>query len=193
MSVATTYEGILKACGFVSHGDCERLAALYDRWVGVVGGNTDYTGNPVLYYGDLKRVTPEAGEFVYPIALRCLEKARTFFKNPDIKIESVFLARMGVGGFHPAHADNETKSGDTWVPNHTPNRSHSSLVYLNWSYEGGEICFDDYDISIKPAPGLFVAFPSHRGFVHYVNHVRRGIRYSMPVWFTLRPESEMAA
>lgn len=61
----------------------------------------------------------------------------------------------------------------------------AALLYLNDEYDGGEIAFPDYDITIKPKTGDLVYFPSH--FIHEVlpilegNNVRR---YTMPVFYT---------
>ena len=60
----------------------------------------------------------------------------------------------------------------------------ATLVYLNDNYGGGEIYFPDYDISIKPEPGDLLCFPDQPRFVHGVNPISDGTRYTTPRWFT---------
>jgi hypothetical protein len=60
----------------------------------------------------------------------------------------------------------------------------ATLVYLNENYEGGEIYFPDYNISIKPKPGDLLCFPDQPRFVHGVKPITSGTRYTTPRWFT---------
>jgi len=60
----------------------------------------------------------------------------------------------------------------------------ATIVYLNSDYEGGEIHFPDYDISIKPEPGDLLCFPDQPKFVHGVKEITSGTRYTTPRWFT---------
>jgi hypothetical protein len=60
----------------------------------------------------------------------------------------------------------------------------ATLIYINSDYEGGEIYFPDYDISIKPNSGDLVCFPDTPDFVHGVKPITDGIRYTSPRWFT---------
>lgn len=60
----------------------------------------------------------------------------------------------------------------------------ATLVYLNDDYEGGEIYFPEYGISIKPEPGDLLTFPDNPNFVHGVRPITSGVRYTTPRWFT---------
>lgn len=57
-------------------------------------------------------------------------------------------------------------------------RGITSILYVNDDFEGGEICFPDQNLIIKPKPGLFVLFPSNRKFRHAVKPITAGTRYS---------------
>jgi len=57
------------------------------------------------------------------------------------------------------------------------NIRHGLVMYLNKDMEGGEIYYPDYDIEVKPKPGLLVIHPGD--IVHGVRPVRRGVRYNM--------------
>jgi len=60
----------------------------------------------------------------------------------------------------------------------------ATLVYLNDDYEGGEIYFPDYQISIKPEPGDLLCFPDQPRYVHGVKEIIAGTRFTTPRWFT---------
>jgi predicted 2-oxoglutarate/Fe(II)-dependent dioxygenase YbiX len=59
------------------------------------------------------------------------------------------------------------------------------LIYLNNDYEGGEIKFELHNLSIKPNPGDFIVFPGNLHYPHEVTEVVSGIRYTLPIWFTI--------
>ena len=84
---------------------------------------------------------------------------------------------------HIPHADNEREENGHWVPNHTPNRKFTAIAYLNSDFTGGELIFPHRNLTIKPEPGLVVAFPCDHNFVHQVAKVLTGKRYSLPIWF----------
>lgn len=60
----------------------------------------------------------------------------------------------------------------------------ATLIYLNSDYDGGEIYFPAYDISIKPNSGDLICFPDTPDFVHGVKPITKGTRYTSPRWFT---------
>ena len=93
--------------------------------------------------------------------------------------------RYGVGGHYSPHIDGRS----IWVaPNgdkiwrKSTDRDLSFVLFLNDEFEGGEFVLPDLHIQIKPKPGLFVAFPSDQNYLHGVNPVRSGERYSIVTW-----------
>lgn len=59
------------------------------------------------------------------------------------------------------------------------------LIYLNDDYEGGEIKFETHNLSIKPNVGDFIVFPGNLHYPHEVTKVMSGVRYTLPIWFTI--------
>jgi predicted 2-oxoglutarate/Fe(II)-dependent dioxygenase YbiX len=96
--------------------------------------------------------------------------------------ETVVLSRLTIGEKHAAHADNCRLMEGKWMPNHTPQRVVSAMLYLNDGFEGGELVFESGAV-IKPKPGLLVVFPSDQHHVHSVNRVTKGGRFNMSMWF----------
>ena len=123
---------------------------------------------------------------------REINRMRRFFEislKQNLYVETVVLACIRDGYEMPAHADNCRRLGHAWVPNHTPDRAFSAIVYLNGEgIRGGEIHFPDRGIKVKPETGKIVAFTSNQDYVHEVLRVEGGHRYSMPVWYTLKAD-----
>ena len=68
---------------------------------------------------------------------------------------------------------------------HTDNASArtilTSITYLNDDYSGGETSFLN-DIQVVPKTGRTVYFNGAH-YVHGVNEITKGIRYSLPIWY----------
>jgi len=173
---------ILVSENTLSLKECTFLIDLYDRY-SELSDRRDYS-RPLLHYYTLRDVDSESASWVYGVTLRCKEKIEADLRTPQLFVESVFLACLLSGDSHIPHADNERREHGRWLPNHTPQRDYTGLVYLNDNFAGGELVFPDRDVVIIPKPGLFVGFPSNRKFVHAVPNVLSGKRYSLPVWFT---------
>jgi 2OG-Fe(II) oxygenase superfamily len=172
----------------LSEGLCTDLRQMYDNRIGR-SRHKDYSGWPVLYWEQLR----DAGESAHAIRLVVQAGGAIIGVHGHgvHRIETVLMVALGPGGHHSAHADNRRLEGDAWVPNHTPQRSFSAIVYLNGDFEGGEIDFPDLGQRIKPTAGLLVAFPSDERYVHQVLPVTAGKRYSLALWFTQDPKHEL--
>lgn len=61
----------------------------------------------------------------------------------------------------------------------------SGVIYLNDSYEGGEIYFPEQNIKIKPSAGSVIMFPSYRPYVHHPMKIISGNKYMIPLfWYS---------
>jgi len=175
---------ILVSENTLSLEECAFLIDLYDRYA-ELSLQRDYNGRPLLHYYTLRDVDSESASGVYDISLRCKKKIEVELCTPELIVETVFLACLWPGDLQIPHADSERREDGRWVPNHTPQRVYTSLIYLNNNFTGGELVFPDRDVVIMPTPGLFVGFPTNHKFVHAVRNVLSGKRYSLPVWFTM--------
>ncbi len=170
--------------------ECTFIIDLYDRY-SELSPRRDYSRRPLLHYYTLRDVDSESASWVHRVSVRCKEKIEVDLRTPKLFVESLFLACLLPGDSHIPHADNERRKHGRWVPNHTPQRDYTGLVYLNDDFTGGELVFPDRDVVIVPKPGLFIGFPSNHKFVHAVPKLLSGKRYSLPVWFTLNPTKAM--
>jgi hypothetical protein len=170
--------------------ECRLLSALYDQY-SELASSRDYNCRPLLDYYALRGVDSNSARWIYGITLRCKAKIEGYLSTPELFVESFFVACLLAGDSHIAHADNERREHGRWVPNHTPQRDYTGLVYLNDDFTGGELVFPGRDLVITPKPGLLVGFPSNHKFVHAVPKVLSGKRYSLPVWFTVNSTKAM--
>jgi hypothetical protein len=175
---------ILVSENFLSLKECAFLIDLYDRY-SELSATRDYSGRPLLHYYNLLDVDSESASRVHGVSLRCKEKIEVDLRTPELFVESVFLACLWPGDSHIPHADNQRREHGRWLPNHTPQRDYTVLVYLNDNFTGGELVFPDREVVVIPKPGLFVGFPSNHKFVHAVPNFLSAKRYSLPVWFTM--------
>ena len=190
MSQKKPLSRILVSENTLSLKECTFLIDLYDRYA-ELSSQRDYSGRPLLHYYTLRDADSESAICLYSISLRCKEKIEAGLRTPELIVESVFLACLWPGDSHIPHADSEREEHGRWVPNHTPQRDYTSLIYLNDNFTGGQLIFPDRDVVITPKRGLFVGFPSNHKFVHAVPNVLSGKRYSLPVWFTMNSAKAM--
>ena len=164
--------------------DCRRLMTMYDRHVHLTDVR-DQTGFPIVYWPQF-RDAPYADEIVPRLIEECLRNIEGQFRPAEqLYPETVILAAMAAGGRHSRHADNcrLNEQGD-WVANHTPHRDVSAICYLNDEFDGGEILFEQAQLTVRPRRGILLVFPSDADHLHEVLPVRSGVRYTMAIWFT---------
>ena len=68
----------------------------------------------------------------------------------------------------------------------TDAQKHQHIVcmyYINDDYDGGEIVFPDYNLTIKPKSNSLIMFPGNENYVHGVLEVSEGFRYTFPMRF----------
>jgi predicted 2-oxoglutarate/Fe(II)-dependent dioxygenase YbiX len=66
-------------------------------------------------------------------------------------------------------------------------RAVSAICYLNGDFEGGEIEFPNFNIKIKPEPGMLILFPSNYAYAHIAHPVTAGTKYALVTWIHDQP------
>ncbi len=94
-----------------------------------------------------------------------------------------------VGGHYKPHIDGESiwvtpKGEHIWKK--STDRDISMVFYLNDDFEGGDFIFPEHHIRVRPEPGMLVCFPSSHHYMHGVEPVTRGKRYSIVCWATVK-------
>ena len=99
--------------------------------------------------------------------------------------EPLQVLHYGVDGHYIPHVDAETLYKDDigldmWEK--TLDRDLSVVYFLNDDFAGGELFFPDLQLTIEPAAGTLVCFPSDHNYVHGVQPVTAGHRYTVVTW-----------
>jgi len=99
------------------------------------------------------------------------------------------ILHYGVGGHYIPHVDAETLYKDEigldmWEK--TLDRDLSVVYFLNDDFEGGELVFPALDLKIEPQAGTLVCFPSDHHYIHGVNPVTAGHRYTVVTWMRVK-------
>lgn len=115
------------------------------------------------------------------------------FINPfySVKVrdaEAPHILHYGTGGHYTAHVDAETlykdDAGlDLWEK--SLDRDLSVVIFLNEDFTGGELVFPALDLVVRPEAGLLVCFPSDHNYIHGVNPVTSGHRYTLVTWLNV--------
>jgi predicted 2-oxoglutarate/Fe(II)-dependent dioxygenase YbiX len=116
------------------------------------------------------------------------------FINPFYRIEvrdrePTQILHYGLGGHYIPHVDAETLYKDEigldlWEK--TLDRDLSVVYFLNIDFSGGELVFPSIDLAIKPEAGMLVCFPSDHNYIHGVNPVTSGHRYTIVNWMRVK-------
>jgi predicted 2-oxoglutarate/Fe(II)-dependent dioxygenase YbiX len=114
--------------------------------------------------------------------------------NPfyQVEVDSSEIPQVlsyGIGGHYKPHIDGEsiwvTPRGEK-IWKKSTNRDLSIIFYLNNDFEGGDFVFPDLKVRVRPEPGMMVCFPSNHHYMHGVEPVTKGKRYSIVSWATVK-------
>lgn len=116
----------------------------------------------------------------YNIIDRCIEEISKSYgiakEKIQVKQDTLSVVKWTEGTYLDLHVDDLGYVTDNHLPVH---------IYLNDAYEGGEIKFATHNLSFKPNVGEFIVFPGNMHYPHEVTKVLSGIRYTLPIWFTI--------
>jgi len=104
--------------------------------------------------------------------------------DDEIYGDTLQLVRWRPGDSQRAHADCEEPDGR---PNATPWRAFASIIYLNDSYEGGGLFFPQRDWKPEIKPRMLAYFPSTNRYLHGVEPISSGVRYTLSCFYTFDP------
>lgn len=99
-----------------------------------------------------------------------------------VQANGIQLNRWRVGDSQNPHADKQELDGG---PNCCPMYDLSSIFYINDDYGGGEVFFPKQNLSISPPANTVLSFPGDINYLHGVNEVTFGVRYTVSVFWTV--------
>lgn len=97
--------------------------------------------------------------------------------NESLYHEGYNLLKYSNGNEYKVHYDSNSTMG----------RAVSAVCYLNNDYEGGEIEFINFNVKIKPEPGMLILFPSAYPYAHIAHPITSGVKYALVTWLRDRP------
>ena len=188
---------------YISKDTCNFLISCYNETFkenpegrpGILGGPSDTAGRSHMI-GPGKYAFPGYEQNFYKnIAtdlttniINSMSRTISDFYNDRVDPRVIFFSKMIEGSFIDPHFDNYLNDGQKVYPHGTEKTiidkigfktDYSGLLYLNDSYEGGEINFTQYDIKLKPKPGTFIFFEGNKNTMHGVNKIISGERINL--------------
>lgn len=116
---------------------------------------------------------------------KCIGQPLEWFEKPD-------LMRYREGGHYVRHADSQNYDPETNTWKKVIDRDLGMLIYLNDDFEGGELSFYKLNYQIRPRAGAAVLFPSDQRFLHQAETVKKGVRYAVVSWGSLKGTPKIA-
>jgi hypothetical protein len=98
--------------------------------------------------------------------------AKHFGINDSFYHEHYNVLRYRSGQEYKSHYDGGSDTG----------RCVSAICYLNDNFSGGEVEFTNFNIKIKPEPGMLILFPSNYAYSHIAHPVTSGTKYAVVTW-----------
>jgi hypothetical protein len=165
---------------FLDKITCQTLVdaalALADKQA--VANITDpYWRGRMLFYKDILAGVPDAAAIMKNTATDIASQLQRYYElTAPVYADVIQLTQWREGMFMAPHSDNEHDKFSY--------RDFGCIVYLNDDYEGGEFYFTALDKVIKPKAGTLVAFTGGKHHEHAVLTVTKGLRLTMPSFFT---------
>lgn len=194
ISRGTVPPGFFMVQNFLDAATCDALVRECDALAGerhtVAGDGFEQNRQ------DVTQATARSSEFIDTRTLNAdINKLmRNAFLNvaaPNFRVEIDWfelpeILRYRPGGEYKSHAD-----ADNWDPvaqewRRVVDRDLSLLLYLNEGFEGGEIVFPNFGLSLPPKRGLLIIFPSNRLYLHAARPVKSGVRYAVVSWAAVK-------
>jgi len=121
---------------------------------------------------EMQRIVDELVEPFYGMRI-------DYWENPGILV-------YPPGGFYVPHNDGESVVHDperyVWEWQRIIDRDISVVWYLNEDFDGGELEFPNFQVSVRPLTGMVVTFPSTHEYAHAAKPVTRGTRFAVATW-----------
>jgi len=148
---------------------------------GICTYDASYWANRQCSSEILKEINPEVYNIINKYIIKMKFKINEFY-NVKVYERPPVIIKWNPGTEQQPHADKQLPDGS---PNPFPTYDINSLFYYNDDFEGGELFYPEFDLTIKPEPGLAVAHPGDIYYLHGVKKVISGYRYTTPSFYTI--------
>jgi predicted 2-oxoglutarate/Fe(II)-dependent dioxygenase YbiX len=173
---------------FLSGEQCALIRDAFDASVGKLGKNPvgeSFWDERVLWFGDIDPDADRAKAVMQQARFVAAYRIAEHFGIAErLYSDSQQLVLWNEGRSMPVHVDNAHPDGSR---HNTPHREFASVVYLNDDFEGGEVYFPYAGCRLKPRLGMLIGFRGSAETPHGVTAVTKGVRYTMPGWYSRDP------
>ncbi len=158
---------------FISKHECEQIIQKYDV--------KSYDGNDVVYF--------DTGDHDYNIKKLSIkdelaDRLCSMLGYHRSTLKACSIVYYPENSYNPLHADNSDVRGDTVTK--IKDWTHTVIVFLNEEFDGGELIYPDQGLILKPKSGLAVMTPADHNYMHLVNTITSGERYTLVLRFVLQ-------
>jgi predicted 2-oxoglutarate/Fe(II)-dependent dioxygenase YbiX len=178
--------------GFVARSVCQEVVSAVDP-SGLVDAviDDDDPSQPGQVDRDTRNVLAHSIQSVEGVVNETLQRIVDELIEPFYGVRIDYWERPDIlvyppGGFYVIHNDGESVVHDpdrfVWEWRRTVDRDISVVWYLNDDFDGGELVFPRFQLSIQPGTGMVVTFPSTHDYPHRANPVGRGTRFAVATW-----------
>jgi len=189
-----TLDNIKVIENFVELEDIKKLQAFFptiNEWMdsgkdvfsedGTCLYSASYWANRQLDSELIKKLNIEVHQIIYKYIDKMKNELEAHF---NVKVESrhPVIVCWRPGTEQRPHADKQLNDGR---PNPFPTYDLNSLFYHNDDFVGGELYYPEFDIEVKPKPGLAVFHPGDVNYLHGVKMIESGLRYTTPSFYTI--------
>lgn len=135
-------------------------------------------GQPIDSYSE-ERLIPIAQQWqnIHGDLQSVIWSYRNTYDIEVIEDEGFALLKYAKGAEYRGHVDHSSKNG----------RVFSIVAFVNDDFDGGELNFPLFNLSVKPKAGMALCFPSNFPYFHYANPVGSSndndTKYSLVTWF----------
>lgn len=95
----------------------------------------------------------------------------------ESSLESASIVYYPTGSYNAPHADN--CSIDNGVVTKHKDWTHTGIIFLNSEFTGGELVYPNQGCVFYPTIGTMVITPAGEQYIHYVNKVLTGERFTL--------------
>jgi Family of unknown function (DUF6065)/2OG-Fe(II) oxygenase superfamily len=175
----------LVADNVLSETECELLVRTFEELQELVFGASNeasFWDKRGLWFADVQERRPDAALTMMVAMGRCLAEMRRFWKlKAPVYPDGLHMMSWKAGLFMPPHADNAYPDGN---PHELAYRDLSGVLYLNDSFEGGELYLTMPDVLLKPKRGTLISMTGGFHHEHGVVRVESGLRVTIPFFTT---------
>lgn len=186
---------------FISEEEQELVLSIMRKNTIWDGGENVYNENGTIIYDhapwrdrvatsdSIKKIDEENNSNLMGLLDSIIERLKPIiedFYNVEVWPTAPALVRWPAGAMQFPHADKELHEGpDAGTENNFPWYDLGTVFYFNDDYEGGELFFPKQELVFKPKARAVYFFPGDQNFIHGVNKVQSGTRYTSPWFWTI--------